>query len=815
MRYARRVLARAPVFTAAAVATLALSIGINTAVFAFVNAVLFEPLPYPHPERLSLLTHSRSGEPHDVNTAVDGRTWELVRDLATGVDRAVFSNWTTGVNLVVPSADGPERALFVQQQRVGTGFFSVLGVPPLFGREFTADEDRPNGPAAVVLSAELWRTAFAADPAALGRPITLRGEPYTVVGIMPDGFQTGARADLWTPLRPSTAGEGGGANYNVLVGLRDARSRPRALAELAAIGEELRRRADGSEGAGNARQLSLSLVGLQDGMTADIRPALLMVWAAVGVVLIAACVNLAGLMLTRAAARQREIATRLALGSGRTAVVRQLLVEAGVLGVVGGAAGLGVALASLQGLAWLSRDALDIWQPVSIGPREALLAAGLSLLGSLIFGLGPAVHASRQSTHSSLLAAGRSVAGGTSHWPRRVLVVTQVALGVILLIGSGLLLRTFNHLRGLDPGFDPEHVVSASVSLEDARYRSADSVARLMDATIAAVGQEPAIESAAVSLGLPYERLLNLGFRHADGPEASATRNLMTNVSYITPGFFDVLRIRVRLGRAFDARDRAGAPPVVIVNDAVVRTYFKGVDPIGRQVRVSGTVRQIVGVVGNVQVKPGWGSNGPLAAMELMYLPIDQLTDGFVRLVHGWFMPAIVVRSALPASESAGAIRRAVTSVDPLLPLASVRTMAEVQSTALGQQGLLATLLLALAGAALVVAAIGIHGLIAASVTERTREMGLRMALGATLGQALRTLALPGIVLAAFGGVVGVMGALAAVPLLRHFVWGISVSDPLTFGAVALLVLAVASVASLAPAMRILRLDPATTLRHE
>jgi hypothetical protein len=357
--------------------------------------------------------------------------------------------------------------------------------------------------------------------------------------------------------------------------------------------------------------------------------------------------------------------------------------------------------------------------------------------------------------------------------------------------------------------------VSASVSLEDARYRSADSVARLMDATIARVGQEPAIESSAVSLGLPYERLLNLGFRHADGPEASETRNLITNVSYITPRFFEVLRIPVRLGRTFDARDRAGSPPVVIVNDAVVRTYFKGVDPIGRHVRVSGTVREIVGVVGNVQMKPGWGNNGPLAAMELMYLPIDQLTDGFVRLVHGWFMPAIVVRSALPASESAGAIRRAVASVDPLLPLASVRTMVEVQSSSLRQQGLLATLLLALAGAALVVAAIGIHGLIAASVTERTREMGLRIALGATLGQALRTLALPGVVLAAVGGVVGVMGALAAVPMVRHFVWGISVSDPWTFGAVALLVLLVASVASLVPAMRILHLDPATTLRHE
>jgi predicted permease len=812
VRYARRVLAGTPAFTLTALATLALAIGVNTAVFALVDAVLLKPLPYPLPERLTLLSYSvRQNGSSDGNTSVDGRTWELVRDRATRVDRAVFSSWTTGVNLVVQTSNGSNQALFVQQQRVGNGFFSVLGISPLIGREFTADEDRPNGPAAVVLSAELWRTTFGADPGAVGRPIALRGESYTVVGIMPDGFHTGAPADLWTPLRPSTTGEGGGSNYQVLVRLRDDGSRPQAHAQNAGIADELQRqRTAGSEG-----QVSLSLVGLQAGMTSDIRPALLIVWAAVGVVLIVACVNLAGLMLTRAARRRREMATRLALGSGRAAVVRQLLVEAGVLGAAGGVLGVAVAVIAVQGLSWLSRDALDIWQTVSIGGREAAVAAGLSILGSLIFGLGPALQASRQSTQSSLLASGRSVAGVTSHWPRRVLVVAQVALGVLLLVGSGLLLRTFTHLKGLDPGFDPEHIVSASVSLEDARYRTADSVARLMENTLARVRQEPGVTSAAVGLGLPYERLLNLGFRHADGPEAGDTRSLITNATYVTPGFFEVLHIPVRHGRPFDGRDRAGSPPVVIINDALVRTYFKGVDPIGRHIRLSGTVREVVGVVGDVQTKPGWGDNGPLSAMALMYVPIGQVTDGFVRLVHGWFMPAIIVRSSMPAAQTGGAIRRAVASVDPLLPLASVRTMSEVQSASLGPQRLLTMLLLALAAAALVVAAIGIHGLIASSVTERTREMGIRLALGATFGQTLRTLALPGIVLAGTGTVAGLIGAVASVPLIRHFVWGISVSDPLTYAGVVIVLLAVATAASVTPALRILRLDPASTLRQE
>ena len=786
LRYARRVLWRTPAFTLTAVLTLALAIGVNTAVFALVDAILLKPLPYPHPERLALLTQTvkQSGQVSS-SPAVDGRTWELVRDHLTSADRAVFSDWTTGVNLVVRGSNGAEQARFVQQQRVSTGFFSVLGVPMLAGREFTADEDRAGGPPAVVLSAELWRSAFASDPSAIGRAITLRGEAYAVVGIMPDGFQTGSRADLWTPLRPSTTGEGGGTNYEVLVGLRDESSRPAVAAQLASVAEELKRqRAATAEGPGNLPEVSFTLIGLQEGMTASIRPSLFVVWASVAVVLVAACVNLAGLMLTRAARRRREMATRLALGSGRSAVIRQLMVEAGVLGIVAGAAGIGVAAVMVSGLTWLAQDGFAIWQTVAVGWREAFVAVALAIVGSLIFGLGPALQASRQSTQSSLLASGRSVAGGTSHWPRRLLVVAQVALGVLLLVGSGLLLRTFNHLRNLEPGFDPAGVVTAAVSLEDARYRTAESVARLMDNVLTRVRQEPGMGSAAAGLGLPYERLLNLGFARMDGPGAANPRSQITNATYITSDYFEAFRIPVRRGRVFDGRDRADSAPVAIVNDALVRAHFKlegDTDPIGHNIRISGTVREIVGVVGDIQVRPGWGSNGPLSAMPLVYVPVAQVSDSFVRLVHGWFMPTIAIRSSLSTVQVSDAIRRAVAAVDPLLPIASVRTMSEVRAASLGQQRLLTTLLLALAVAALIVAAIGIHGLIAASVTERTREMGVRLALGSTLGQALQTLALPGVLLAAIGTAAGLLGAAAAIPLIRHFVWGVSVSDPLTY----------------------------------
>ena len=640
VRYARRVLWRTPAFTLTAILTLALAIGVNTAVFALVDAILLKPLPYPHPERLALLTQTvKQGGQVSSNPAVDGRTWELVRDHVTSADRAVFSDWTTGVNLVVRGSNGTEQARFVQQQRVSTGFFSVLGVPMLAGREFTADEDRPGGPPAVVLSAELWRSAFGGDPSAVGRAITLRGEPYTVVGIMPEGFQTGSRADLWTPLRPSTTGEGGGTNYEVLVGLRDESSRPAVNAQLASVAEELKRqRAATAETPGNLPEISFTLIGLQEGMTAAIRPSLFIVWAAVAVVLVAACVNLAGLMLTRAARRRREMATRLALGSGRSAVIRQLMVEAGVLGIVAGAAGIGVAAVMVSALTWLAQDGFEIWQTVAIGWREALVAATLAIVGSLIFGLGPALQASRQSTQSSLLASGRSVAGGTSHWPRRLLVVTQVALGVLLLVGSGLLLRTFNHLRNLEPGFDPAQVVTAAVSLEDARYRTGESVARLMDNVLTRVRQEPGMGSAAAGLGLPYERLLNLGFTRMDGPGAANPRSQITNATYITPDYFEAFRIPVRRGRVFDTRDRADSAPVAIVNDALVRAHFKDADPIGHNIRISGTVREIVGVVGDIQVRPGWGSNGPLSAMPLVYVPVAsgqrRLRPARTRMVH-------------------------------------------------------------------------------------------------------------------------------------------------------------------------------------
>ena len=809
-RYAARILLRTPLFTAAALLTLAIAIGVNTAVFSVVDAVLLEPLPYPQPDRLALVSRSVTrGSAENSTAAIDGRTWEAIRDGIPSVQSAAYSSWVTGVNLVAPGAGGGQ-ARHVQQQRVSAGFFEALGVPPLMGRGFTGDEDRTGGPAAVVLSAPLWRALFASNPDVVGHTIVLRGAPHTVVGVMPDGFQSGVEADIWTPLRPSRTGEGAGENYRMLLRLGDGESWTRVQSELARIGEDLQRVRKP-----DAPRIAFGYTTLQQGLTSDLRTPLLILWGAGAIVLMVACINLAGLMMARASQRRRELATRMALGSARGAVVRQLLVESVVLAIAGGALGIALGSVLLQGLLWLARDSYDLWQPVAINGRSAIVAMTLALLASMVFGIVPALNATRMDIRAGLLAGTRTIAGGSSRWPRRIVVVAQVALGVVLLVAAGLLVRTFAHLQSLDPGFDTRNLVTAAVSLEDERYRDAEKVQRLFREMIERLQAAPGVESAAVALELPYRRLLNLGFRRLDGPP-ELRRDETTSATYVTPGFFDTMRIPVRQGRRFADADRDDSARVAMVSDAFARVHFAtGEDPVGRRIRIGGIEREIVGLVGDVQVQPGWGNFGPLAAMPLVYIPSTQVPGPFLQLVHGWFSPTFLVRSSGDPAAAVAALRTALAEVDPMLPFANVRLIAEVKDVSLAPQRFLMALLSALAAVAVILGSVGIHGLIATSVTERTREIGIRLALGATRRRAVRTLALPGVVLAAVGVGIGVVAARAIAGTLRAFVWGVSETDPATFAGVSALILLVALAASVFPALRVLRVDPAITLRQD
>jgi predicted permease len=787
-----------------AIGTLAIAVAVNAAVFSVVDAALLKPLPYPRPDRLAAAIRSTAAAGAEPSSSVNGRTWLAMRDHLTAADAAVFSSWTTGVNMSPASASSSVR--FVQQQRAGAGFFEVLGVQPALGRPFTAGEDRPGGPAVTILSAALWRQAFNADPQVVGRTIRLRGEHYEVVGVMPDGFHSGVDADLWTPLRAGIDGEGDGENYTVLLRLRDGADWTSLATEVRRIGLDL------TPGAVPEKTLLLGIEPLQAALARDLRRPLLTLWGAVIAVLIAASVNLAGFFLTRASGRAREIATRLALGGGRGVIAWQLLTESLVLAIIGGALGLALGQLVLDGLKTLTADTFVIWQPISLDGRAVAAATMLSIVAALVFGGLPAWQMARLDMQRALTTGGRTVAGSSAHWKRRGLVVLQVATGVVLLVGATLLMRSYVQLGRLDAGFPAGGLLTASLSLQDERYRTGARVEHLFTASLAALTRS-GVERAAVSLGLPYERLLNLGFRRLDG--RGAGERGMTSATYVAGDFFGTLRLPVLQGRTFADADTSTAPGVAIVNRAFADEYFKGEDAVGRRIAFAGRDRHIIGVVGNVQVRPGWGDRGPLAAMPLAYVPLSQVNDATLRLVHGWFSPAFVVRAGGEARAAADALQRALKGVDPELPFARIRTIAEIEAETLSGQRVMSTILGLLALAAAMLACAGVYGLIAASVAERTREIGIRLALGATRWQAIGSVARPGVGLSVAGVVLGSVSAYALSGVMRHLVWGISLTDPATFAVVAATALALAGAASLLPALRVRHLDPAETLRRD
>lgn len=546
----------------------------------------------------------------------------------------------------------------------------------------------------------------------------------------------------------------------------------------------------------------------------DVSQPIVLLGAGVGAVLLVACVNLAALLLARGAARAKEIATRMALGSGRRAVVRQLMTEAGVLAFAGASAGLIVAVLGLEGLKALGDGVYGEWERVGLDARVVAVAFGLAVVTSIVFGLVPAIQTSRIDVQHALADSGsRHIAGGARHWPRRALVVTEVALGVVLLVTAGLLLRTFLGLSRLDPGFDPSGLVTVSASLQDKRYQTAADVNRLFHETLRRLHETPGVIRASVSLELPYNRLLNLGFALPDRPDLKRT---ITNLSYVTPEFLDTLRIHLRRGRGLSDADVAGAPLAALVNEAWVRIYSADQDAIGRRIRIAGAEREIVGITGNVQQVAGFFLDGvtpgPIVSAPIVFIPTAQTSDASMRMLHTWFSPAWVVHADNPGAAGA-ALARAIREADPMLPVTAARSMATVISRATSRERLLMTLMGLLATAALLLSAVGLHGLIGHTVQERQREFGIRVALGASPVRTMWRVAGGGVALAAVGAVIGGLLTIPATDLIRSFLWGVSERDPVTYAGVGFFMLGVAAIASLLPAMRILRVDPAEALR--
>ena len=801
LRHALRAVLRSPLFSTAFIVTLALCIGLGTAVFGIVDAVLWRPLPYPSPERLaSALLYDPTFGKSPFNTGVDGRTWERIRDEGAPLGRAVYSDASGGVNLTTGDASA-----FVRQQRVGAGYFGVLGVPPLLGREFEAAEDVPNGPAVVVLSHDLWSRAYG-GAALLGETIRLKGEAHTVVGIMPPGFRSGVEADLWTPLRASTTGEGGGVNYAVVVQIPDGMSFEEVDARIGGIEPPLSTREDGPE-------RRFGLLPLEAAQTAGVRLPMLILLTAMGLMLVVGCANLAGLQIARSLARRQEMATRQALGSGGPALVRRILVENALLGVVGGAVGLAVAHVGIQGLEGVVRSNFGIWQDIRLDGRALVAAAGITALATLLFGSAPVVQAANPRIHR-LLVSGSRVVGEGGHLVRKLLLVGQVAMVTVLLFAAGLLVRSYSHLEGLDPGFDPEGVLALQFSLDDARYAEGDSVRRLFEESLAGIRRIPGVASAAVSLTLPYERALNTAFRL---PGDDTFR--LTNAVYVTPGYFEALRIPLLQGRPIEERDREGEPAVVVVDEAWVEANLGDRPALGSRItggdlggREGST---IVGVVGSVQQSAGWGGNSrPVWETPTVYVPQAQAGSGFLRQVHVWYTPSWIIRGSGPQAELASRVRQVFQAVDPELPVARLSALEEVMSDAFSRQRFEAAFLIAVAAFALLLAGIGLYGIVAHEVLERRTEMGLRMALGATPGNAVWAVGVGGLRLTTMGLIVGGAAAVFVARVMERLIWGVAPYDPVTLAALVAVLAVLSGVASFLPAARVSRMDPARILRE-
>jgi len=803
VRYAWRTATKHKGFTATVIAILAITIGANSAVYTLVDRLVVRPLPYPEPDRLgAIVRHFERGGQSGESSNVTGSVWETMRDGVPDLDVAVVGG-ASGVNLTAG-----EDIAYVQQQRVSSGYFRVLGVPPAIGREFTGDEDRSGGPSAVILSHSLWTRTFHADPTVVGRAITLRGEPSVVVGVLAESFRPTLPVDIWTPLRPSTQGEGGGSNYVLIARVRHGREWTDVAHRVETIGDVLiRERIHPPPDV----HLSLRLVPFQRVATNTIRQPLLVLWAAVLVVLLLGCVNIAGLLLSRSSARAREIATRIALGGGRGAIVRQLLIESLLLAVGGSAAGIGLGYLISRSVA--TRFTTTIALPASPDFRVFLITTGAALATSVLFGLFPAFHATRAEVRGVLGDAGGGAIAGPNHrWPMQAMVVSQIALGIVLVMAAGLLIRTFSELTRQQSNVDATNVVTASMSLQDARYRTPDAVNGLFDRSLDRIRQLPGVVDAAIALSLPYERALNNGWRFDGEP---AVRQQSITLTYVTPDYFRTLKIPVRSGRVFNGSDTRSSQQVVVVNDAFVRQFGQGQGVVGRFIHLGGPTEPAVQVVGVVGATPQSNNilqgGGPLAALPGAFVPATQFGDAFA-IAHTWFQPSWIVRTSGPIP-IVPAMRQALRETDPRLIFNKFRTIEDVRSETMATPRVLAWLLGALAGIAVILCVVGVYGLVANTVAERRRELGVRIALGATPYDTLKTAAAGGIGLAVAGTAVGVLLSLPATSVMRQIVFGVSVNDPLTLIAAAVVVVLAASAAAIVPAWRTLRMNVTAVLK--
>ena len=800
LRYAVRMLANRPSFTVVAVLALALGIGANTAIFSVVNAVLLRPLAYKEADRLLMVWENHEAREGPKTEWTSPPTFGDWRDQNQVFDSiSAFQFW-------LPTVTGSSEPESLNGAAVSHDIFQTLGVDPSLGRSFRAEEDRAGGERVVLLGHGLWKRRFGADASILNRTITLNGEPYTVIGVMPEGFRFPiiSNAEAWTPLQQRLNPDCGRGCYTLrtVARLKPGVTIERARQEMGSLAEGLAEKYPEAN-----INVGITLVPLHEQIVGQLKPMLLVLLGAVGFVLLIACANVANLMLARAATREREIAIRTALGASRARLVRQLLTESLLLALMSAALGLLLAFWLVDVMVAFSPEGTPRIDEVSIDIMVLGFTLAVAVITGLVFGLVPALSATRPNFSQSLKEGKGTDTSSGKKAARSTLVVAEVALALMLLIGAGLLIKSFANLLHVDPGFNPANVMTLQLNLPVTRYPEGRQVSAFYADLLGRIKSIPGVESVAAGSALPLAgNDTDVSFFIEGRPAPGPGEKQAAWYSRVTPDYFHTMGIGMVSGRPFDERDQANSPRVVIVSETLARRYWPGEDPVGKRLSLGGNPdkpnwREIVSVVRDVKQ---FGIDAD--ARPTIYIPHAQASNRFM---------TVTVRTTAEPTSIISAVRSQIAGLDSELAISNISSMQELVATSIAPSRMIMMLLAVFAGLALILAAVGIYSVIAYGVTERTREIGIRMALGAAKRDVLKLIVGRAAMLTLAGVALGLAGAFALTRFMKSLLYEVDTFDPVTFAGISLLLVGVALLASYIPARRAAKVDPMVALRYE
>src|SRR5262245_7136473 len=792
LRYGARMLWKKPGFTLVAIITLALGIGANTAIFSAVDALLLRPLPFPDPERLVMIWENDTQEGNSRNPVAPANfvDWRKQNDVCWQIG---YFTQAGGLNLT--GSGEPERVtgVFVSQN-----LFSLLGAQPQMGRGFIDEDLKERRGLVVLLSHSLWQRRFGGDPSVVGKSLTLDGDPFTVIGVMPPNFQLPDEAELWgMTLNGELATVRRQHSLRVMARLKPGVTMEQARANFSLIARQLEQQYPATN-----KGYGVSMISLREQLTGETQRALWIMAGAVGFVLLIACANVANLTLARAGARQREMAVRSAIGAGRFCLVRQLLTESMLLAGLGGAFGVLLASWSVDWITSISAN-VALAPKIGIDPRVLGFTFLVTTLTGVIFGLAPALTASRPNLNDALKEGARS-ASHSSNRVRNLLVISEVALALVLLAGAGLLIRSFVRLRNVETGFDPKNVLTMQFSLSGVNYDRGEKVAAFYQRLVERLQSAPGVRSAAAISRVPLAGDRSTSGLNIEGRPALPGESREVHYRVITPGYFRTMGIPLRAGRDLTEQDNAEAPRVALINQTLARKYWTVADAVGKWIKLGGNANDpwisIAGVVGGAQ---NFGMEK--AALPEIYVPNLQSPSGRMRLV---------VRADVPPLSLVSTVKEAVRSLDRDVPFSQVATMEQLLAKSVAPRRLNLALLAVFAVIALALAVAGIYGVMSYTVTTRTREIGVRVALGAQLSDVIKLVVVQGLKPALAGVAIGLTASFALTRLMTKLLYGVSATDPLTFITVTVLLIVVALLAALVPARRATKVDPMVALRQ-